>query len=102
MSNILDKDNDKSVCVLLEKIGQSGIKFLLFLLKYGDSNKNQIRIKAFMGVESVINTALKLYKVGLIIDKPGRGTETLYSLTDKGRRVADLLKQADDILSEGA
>jgi predicted transcriptional regulator len=89
------------VCVLIEKLGQSGIKMLLFLLKKGESNKNSIRINAEMGVEGVLKAINELGKRGLITDREGKGTETLYSLTSKGKEIAELLKKADDLL-EGA
>lgn len=83
---------------MIEKLGQSGIKMLLYLLKNGESNKNTIRINAEMGVEGVLKAVNELGKRGLIADREGRGTEVLYSLTEKGKAVAGHLDAAEKIL----
>ncbi len=99
MSN---NQHSKSVCVLIEEIGTSGIKMMLYLLKKGESNKNQIRINASMGVEGVLNAINDLGKRCLIVDRKGKGTEVLYSLTPKGKKVAEYIAEAERVLSDGA
>jgi DNA-binding MarR family transcriptional regulator len=98
MVKMMEYSDSKSVCVLIEKLRSSGIKILLYLLKVGKANKNTIRIEAGMGVESVSGALFTLYKLGLIKDEPGKGTETIYSLTEKGKRLAEHLKAAQDLL----
>lgn len=95
---MLNCANNESVCLLIEKLRSSGIKILLYLLKVGKANKNVIRIEAGMGVESVSSSLFTLYKLGLVKDEPGKGTETLYLLTEKGKKVAEYLKAAQDLL----
>jgi predicted transcriptional regulator len=83
---------------LIEKLRSSGIKILLYLLKVEKANKNTIRIQAGMGVESVSSALFTLYKLGLIKDEKGKGTETIYSLTEKGKKLAEHLKAAQELL----
>lgn len=71
---------------------------MLYLLKVGKANKNTIRIEAGMGVESVSAALFTLYKFGLVKDEPGKGTETIYLLTEKGKKLAEYLKAAQDLL----
>jgi|GEM_PF-5590408 DNA-binding HxlR family transcriptional regulator len=102
MSDIPIQKNDETVCILLERVGYGGIKVLLYLLKHEESNKNQMRVKAEMGPNSLEGTIHRLHVLELVAEKEGRGTEMLYSLTDKGKKVAESLDTAERILSEGA
>jgi len=88
--------------MLVEELDISGIKMLLYLLDVGESNKNQIRIKAAMGVEGVLNAINNLNNLGLLTERPGKGSEKLLSLSEKGKRVAIHLDAAEKGLSKGA
>lgn len=98
MSDISKHLNDETVCLLLEKVGYGGTKVLLYLLAVGESNKNQIRLKAEMGPNSLEGSVHRLAMLNLIQEREGRGTEVLYSLTEKGKTVAGHLDAAEKIL----
>lgn len=102
MSNIPIDRNNETVGVVLEDVGQAGIKALIYLLKVTESNKYQMVQKSSMGTGSTEGVLLRLYRLGLIQDRPGKGTETIYSLTEKGKKIAEHLDAAERILSEGA
>lgn len=102
MANIPLQRNDKAVCELLEKIGQAGIKAIIYLFRNGESNAYQMTIKGSMGTGTTRPVLLQLHVMGMVDDKPGRGNENIYFLTDKGRKVAEHLDAAEKILSEGA
>jgi hypothetical protein len=101
MANIPMQINDETVCVLLEDVGKAGIKALIYLFRKGETNVYQMTLKGSMGTGNTRSVLLQLHKLGLVEDKEGKGNETIYSLLDKGKRVAAHLDAAERILSEG-
>jgi predicted transcriptional regulator len=102
MTQIDTEIDSKTVCVLLiEKIGTAGMKAIVHLSKFGESNRRQIILKSSMGTSSTKGVLLQLCRIGLLADKEGRGNETIYFLTEKGKRVAEHINMIEEILSEG-
>jgi len=105
MANMEKQIDGKTVCVLrhlIDDIGVAGMKALVYLLKNGECNKRKMVIGASMGTSSTKGVLLQLKILGLLDDKEGRGQETIYYLTEKGKKIAEHLDMIEKVLSEGA
>jgi len=81
----------------LEDITEKGFKILLFLLKVKGAKIKDFYDKLHLGRETVYRCLRYLDKYGLI-DEKRRGNVRFIFLTEKGRRVALLLKEIEEIL----
>lgn len=94
--------NEKMVCMVVERLGRAGIKAMLFLYKHGKNNAYQITLKAGMSTGATKGVLLELVNMGLVKQEEGRGIEILYSLTEKGKKVAEHLDAIETILADNA
>ncbi|MEM4406208.1 MAG: winged helix-turn-helix domain-containing protein [Candidatus Methanomethylicaceae archaeon] len=92
--------NEKMMYMVVERLGRAGIKALLFLYKYGRNNAYQIIQKAGMSTGATKGVLLQLVNMGLVKQEEGRGIEILYSLTEKGKKVAEHLNAVEELLSD--
>jgi hypothetical protein len=96
---ILNQENGKLVSPLIERVGKAGMKALLFLYRYGETNAYSMTKKADMG-SNVTTVLLKLGALNLVTQEKGDGNENIYKLTEKGQKVTEYLDLADQILTK--
>lgn len=105
MANIENQDNNESCDIaLIEKLGEKGQKVLLVMIKANKpQNMSTIRKAADIGSDTIYSAMMSLLKYNLIIELDDvEGNQRVFKLTEKGSRVAVLLKQADDELTKSA
>lgn len=94
--------NGRMVCILAEELSMAKIKILLYLLKRGKSNAYTIMRGAGTGTGHTKGVLLDLIQMGLLLQEEGKGTEVLYFLTEKGKKVAEHLNEINKLLSNSA
>ncbi|MGN0137417.1 MAG: hypothetical protein ACI381_02255 [Candidatus Methanomethylophilaceae archaeon] len=89
------------VTVLSEK---NSVAVLVFLLECGGSSKSTPILEAIQGNYSTLSGSIRerLEDAGLVTVRrtTGKSPSLIWTLTDKGVRVAGLLKQANDLVIE--
>jgi len=93
-------NNRRMVCVLVEELSMAKIKILLYLLKHGNANAYTIMRGAGTGTGHTKGVLLDLVRMDLVRQEEGKGTEILYFLTEKGRKVAEHFNIIDKLLSD--
>lgn len=85
----------------IERIGNIGIRILLYLLEKGNkgANVSELISKLKIGKQTFYYRTNVLEIFGLI-KKRKSGVERIYFLTDKGEKVAEHLKAVEDLLSQ--
>ena len=86
---------------MIEKLGESGCRMLIHLARAQKTKLpiTEIRNTLRMGSGTIYRVVHILSGFGLIVEE-SRGVARLFSLTEKGKRVASLLMEADAILSK--
>jgi predicted transcriptional regulator len=83
---------------MLEEVGETGLKILLFLYqrraKFTDFKKD-----LGAGNEAVYRAVLILERHGLIIERR-EGKKRMFELSEKGKKVAEKMNEAEKILAE--
>lgn len=91
---------EKWECVLIERIGESGIKIILFLLKKSYAKISDFKNEIGMGVEAIYRSIAILLSMNLIYEKEMKGNIRVFELTEKGKAIAECLKKAEEILTK--
>jgi len=84
---------------MIENIGERGIRILLLLHNKREAKLTQIKNELRMGSAAAYNALAQLFRFGLVEEYRYKNMRII-RLTEKGIKVADLLIQADKILSE--
>jgi len=82
---------------LIEEVGKVGIKILIFLARRGKAKLTEFRTRMGAGYEGIYSALYKLRELGLIEEKR-EGNTRFFKLTEEGKKIADLLEQADRYL----
>ena len=83
--------------VMLEELGESGLKVVMYLYKVGEKPLDPLRRELHIGYTALYRALHTLDRYGLVSERP-LGVKRLLSLTEKGKRVAEKLLEAEEIL----
>ncbi|MGF3498656.1 MAG: hypothetical protein ACQXXL_03410 [Candidatus Methanosuratincola sp.] len=83
---------------MIEELGESGMKMLMMLNK-GPAKLSDFKIELGMGSEAIYRCLVILLKHNIIKEEEDvKGNKRIFSLTEKGKKVAEYLKAAQDLL----
>ena len=85
--------------IMIEELGESGLRILLFLGKKKEANISTLKKELYMGSAGVYSALSYLFKYGLV-KKERRGKERVISITEKGAKVVEKLLEADQLIKE--
>jgi len=85
---------------LLDDLGESGIKIVLFLFRKGDAILSDFKKEIGMGYEAIYRSIATLIKYGLIVEKEMHGNVRCFELSEKGKRIAEKIWEAEQIMLE--
>ena len=83
---------------MIEELGVTGIKILLYLEEKKRGYVRQILREASVGYTAFYRALYKLKKFGLVEEDLELGRIRVISLTEKGEKIAEKLKEADILL----
>ena len=84
----------------LEKFSINDFRVVLYLYKVGEANVTQTARELGMSYSTAYKTYYKLLYYRLVDQKRGDRTEILYTLTHRGKKVAEYLLKINEILEE--
>ena len=83
---------------VIEELGATGIKVLLYLKKAKKAYVRQILREAGVGYSAFYRSMYKLKKFGLVRENVELGRIRIIELTPKGEKLAEILSEADTLL----
>ncbi len=86
---------------MIEEFQEGGLKILLYLGKRGEAILSDFKRDLGMGSNAVYKAISVFYKYGIIIED-SRGAARVFRLNDKGKKIAEYLMCAEELLTESA
>lgn len=83
---------------MLEEVGETGIKILLFLYER-KAKLTDFKEEIGVGNEAVYRCVLILERYQLIVEH-NEGKKRIFELTPKGKQIAELMWEAENIMIE--
>lgn len=88
---------DKWEWKLIEDFGEKGLKIMLYLAKQERAKLSDFKLDLQMGSAAVYRAIKTLYEYDIISEET-EGPARYFSLTEKGKKIADLLMQIENLL----
>lgn len=88
---------DKQEWKMIEEVGEKGLKIIIHLANKDRAKLSDFKIELNMGSAAVYKAIHTLSKYG-IIDETTSGPARYFTLTEKGKRVAELILKIEELL----
>lgn len=88
---------DKWEWELIDDLGEKGLKIVLYLAKRNNAKLSDFKLDLEMGSAAVYRAIKTLYQYQIIREE-SQGPARYFSLTEKGKKIAELLMQIEALL----